>query len=207
MGRRISEALNHSPISSQKLIAYLGGEREANSFLATITSPRWLMSLLQIALGSPQNAIHFLDAYEHSTPGSVEQKATVNLATEVTGNENFVKVFLQKYTPLVERVVNNLKEVLKGETDNVSDVFKSCLMEMPPLLKKMELITGASPEVIWSLIESTKRCDEVEALGILEDLVSCIIKKHVSTNCVHLHSYLIYNLLANWRQQNSKKKI
>lgn len=176
---RIAEALNHGKVASRKLRAYLG-EEAAPNFLRTITKPHWLMTLISNALGSMKSALNLVDVYRTSDVGSNEHKEAIGRLTEVAGNENFVKAFVQKFAALREAVANSLAVQLKMSAEEVDQIIMGCLGGANIPMRRMEGLTGAKAEVIQGLLNALKRCDEEEVETYLQILIDCIAGKLVS---------------------------
>uniref|UniRef100_A0A5K3EWD9 FH2 domain-containing protein n=1 Tax=Mesocestoides corti TaxID=53468 RepID=A0A5K3EWD9_MESCO len=162
MAQRISETLNRSKISIQKLRAYLGGDRETTAFLNTITKPRWIMTLLQGSLESTSSVMRCLEAYQNSEPGSEEHTSAVALISEVVGNENFLKIFLQRFSQLRKEVTEGLAMLTGVTLEEMGPIVQGCLEDSQAPLKKLEFLTSAPADTIRNLFEAIKKCDEAE---------------------------------------------
>ena len=177
MALRIADALNHRNIALQKLIAYLGGEDAASTFLRTIVKPRWLMKLFSAAFGSTRVALDCIEAYRKAEVGSKDYNEAASKLIDVAGNENFVKAFVQKFGPLKDLAVNNLAAWLERSVEDVNETLYGCLEGEVIPMRRLENVTGAKTEVILGLLEAIKHCDEVEVEGSLKILHDNIIEK------------------------------
>lgn len=187
---RIAEALNHGSIALQKLEAYLGGEEATTTFLRTITKPRWLLTLLSSAFGSIRHALDCIEAYRKADVESNNYKEAVAKLVEVAGNENFVKVFVQKFANLKEAVVNSLASWLERSVDEMNSTITGCLEEEIIPMRRLENLTGAEMEIIQGLLVALKHCDEVEVENNLKIIHDSILGKLVSRR----YSTLLINM-------------